>query len=68
MKLFADLTDREREVLKLVASGKRNREIAEALFLSEQTVKNHMSNIVFKLQANDRTEPVLYATRHSLVE
>jgi DNA-binding NarL/FixJ family response regulator len=68
MAVFADLTDREREVLKLLASGKRNREIAEELFISEKTVKNHISNILFKLQANDRTEAALYAAKHGLVE
>jgi len=68
MRVFADLTDREREILKLVASAKSNREIAEELFISEKTVKNHISNILFKLQANDRTEAALYAVKHGLVE
>lgn len=68
LEVFADLTDREREVLKLVASAKTNREIAEELFISEKTVKNHISNILFKLQANDRTEAALYAARHGLVD
>lgn len=68
MEKFADLTDREREVLKLVASAKTNREIAESLFISEKTVKNHISNILFKLQANDRTEAALYAAKHGLIE
>ncbi len=68
MEAFAQITDREREVLKLVASGKRNREIADALFISEKTVKNHISNILFKLQANDRTEVALYAAKHGLVD
>jgi len=68
LAVFADLTDREREVLKLVALAKSNREIAEALFISEKTVKNHISNILFKLQANDRTEAALYAAKHGLVE
>jgi DNA-binding NarL/FixJ family response regulator len=68
MEKFADLTDREREVLKELASGKRNSQIAEALFISEKTVKNHVSNILFKLQANDRTEAALYAARHGLVD
>lgn len=68
MEAFADLTDREREVLKLLASGKRNNEIAEKLFISEKTVKNHVSSILFKLHANDRTEAALYATKHGLVE
>ncbi|MCL4499223.1 MAG: response regulator transcription factor [Chloroflexi bacterium] len=68
MEVFADLTDREREVLKLLASSKHNNEIAEALFISEKTVKNHVSNILFKLQANDRTEAALYAAKHGLVD
>lgn len=68
MKVFADLTEREREILKLLASAKTNREIAEELFISEKTVKNHISNILFKLQANDRTEAALYAAKHGLVE
>jgi len=68
MEMFADLTDREREVLKEVASGKSNKEIAETLFISEKTTKNHISNILFKLQANDRTEAALYAAKHGLVD
>lgn len=68
MKVFADLTDREREILKLVALAKSNKEIAQELFISEKTVKNHISNILFKLQANDRTEAALYAAKHGLVE
>lgn len=68
LEMFADLTDREREVLKLIAQSKRNSEIAEVLFISEKTVKNHVSNILFKLQANDRTEAALYAAKHGLVE
>jgi len=68
MEVFADLTDREREILKLVANAKSNKEIAEELFISEKTVKNHISNILFKLQANDRTEAAIYAARHGLVD
>ena len=68
MQMFAELTDREREVLKLVAAAKSNKGIAEELFISEKTVKNHISNILFKLQANDRTEAALYAAKHGLVE
>jgi DNA-binding NarL/FixJ family response regulator len=68
MEVFADLTDREKEILKLLAVGKRNKEIAEELFISEKTVKNHISNILFKLQANDRTEAAIYATKHGLIE
>jgi DNA-binding NarL/FixJ family response regulator len=47
--VFSELTEREREVLKLVAEGKRNREIGEALFITEKTVKNHISSILAKL-------------------
>jgi DNA-binding NarL/FixJ family response regulator len=68
MQVFAELTDREREILKLVATAKSNKQIAEELFISEKTVKNHISNILFKLQANDRTEAALYAAKHGLVE
>ncbi|HZO91353.1 MAG TPA: response regulator transcription factor [Chthonomonadaceae bacterium] len=68
LKLFSELTDREIEVLKEVATGKRNREIAEALYISEKTVKNHISNILFKLQVNDRTEAAMLAARHGLTE
>lgn len=68
MKLFSELTDREIEVLKEVATGKRNREIADTLFISEKTVKNHISNILMKLQVNDRTEAAMMAARGGLVE
>jgi len=67
LSLFSELTEREVEVLKEVATGKRNREIAEALFISEKTVKNHISNILFKLQVNDRTEAAMLAARGGLV-
>jgi two-component system response regulator DegU len=59
----ATLSPRELDVLALVATGSRNREIAEALGLSEQTVKNHMSSIFHKLGVPNRTRAVLYATR-----
>ncbi|MCC6446654.1 MAG: response regulator transcription factor [Armatimonadetes bacterium] len=65
--IFSELTGREIEVLKLLAEGKRNREIAEDLFISEKTVKNHVSNIFYKLQVNDRTEAALFAARQGLV-
>ncbi len=68
LKLFSELTDREIEVLKEVATGKRNREIAETLFISEKTVKNHLSNILAKLQVNDRTEAAMLAARGGLIE
>jgi DNA-binding NarL/FixJ family response regulator len=66
LRLYAQLTDREREVLKLLAQGKRNREIAEELFIAEKTVKNHVSNILWKLECNDRTQAALFATRIKL--
>jgi DNA-binding NarL/FixJ family response regulator len=65
--LLSTLTDREMEVLRLVASGKRNKEIADELFLSEKTVKNHLSNILYKLQVNTRTEAALLAVQQGLV-
>lgn len=68
LKLFSELTDREIEVLKEVATGKRNREIAASLFISEKTVKNHISSILMKLQVNDRTEAAMIAARGGLVE
>jgi DNA-binding NarL/FixJ family response regulator len=62
------LSDRELEVLKLVAQGRNNRETAEALHLSENTVKNHVSNILDKLQVRNRLDAVLYAMRAKLFE
>jgi DNA-binding NarL/FixJ family response regulator len=67
-EVFAELTRREMEVLELVGKGLRNREIAERLFLSEKTVKNHISSIFMKLQVNDRTEAALLAARHGLTD
>ncbi|MEV8537156.1 response regulator transcription factor [Streptomyces sp. NPDC051211] len=57
------LTDREREVLSLIADGRSNREIARALVLSEKTVKTHVSNILMKLDLADRTQAALWAVR-----
>lgn len=62
------LSEREREIVQLVASGYRNKEIGEKLFISPQTVKNHMHNIFDKLGVSDRLELVLYAIHHRLVE
>lgn len=67
LKVFSELTDREREVLRLIGNAKRNRDIAQELFISEKTVKNHVSNILWKLQVNDRTEAALFAARQGLV-
>ena len=62
------LTEREREVLALIARGRSNREIARALVLSEKTVKTHVSNILMKLDLADRTQAALWAVRHGLTD
>jgi DNA-binding NarL/FixJ family response regulator len=62
------LTKRELEVLRLVATGMNNREIARQLFISESTVKNHMRNIMEKLQLHSRMEAVMYAVRKNLLD
>lgn len=63
---LAGLTAREEEILKLLATGESNREIAKRLFISEQTVKNHLANIFRKLQVNDRTKAALLAVKLGL--
>jgi DNA-binding NarL/FixJ family response regulator len=65
-QLFAQLTRREAEVLELLAAGLPNRQIAQRLYLAEKTVRNHVSVILSKLHANDRTEAALIAARHGL--
>jgi len=62
------LSEREREVVNLVTQGFRNKEIADRLCISEQTVKNHLHNIFDKLGVSDRLELALYALHHRLVE
>lgn len=62
------LTDREIEVLKLLAKGMLNKEIANALFISEKTVKNHISSIFRKLDVQDRTQAAVYAIKNKIVE
>ena len=62
------LTDRELEVLNLVARGLNNREIARDLYISENTVKNHVRNILEKLQLHSRMEAVMYAVREKLLD
>ncbi len=66
--LYDDLTPRELEVLKLIAEGLANREIAEELTISEKTVKNHINNIFSKLHINDRSQAILYAIRKGLAK
>ena len=61
------LTEREMDVLRLIARGHSNREIAEALIISEKTVKTHVSNILSKLHLADRTQAAIYALRQRLV-
>jgi two-component system NarL family response regulator len=62
------LTEREMEVLKHVARGMNNRDIAKELFISENTVKNHVRNILEKLQIHSRMEAVMIAVREKLIE
>jgi len=66
--LIDDLTPREEEVLELIAKGWSNKAIAEALTLSEKTVKNHINNIFSKLHVCDRSQAMLYAIRQGLVK
>ena len=67
-QLYEDLTAREREVLMLIAKGKSNKEIADELFITLKTVKTHVSNILAKLQVEDRTQAAIYAFQHHLAE
>jgi two-component system response regulator DegU len=62
------LTQREMEILKLMAEGKSNRTIGETLFISEKTVKNHVSSILGKLSVDDRTQAVITAAKRSWVK
>jgi two-component system, NarL family, response regulator LiaR len=64
---FTELSERELEVLKLIADGKSNAEMAEMLVLSEKTIKGHVSNILSKLQLADRTQAAVYAWRQGVV-
>ena len=63
----AELSDREIEVLKLIANGKDNAQIARELFISPKTVKNHISNILMKLQIDNRIQAAVYAVRSGIV-
>lgn len=66
--LHEDLTNREQEVLLLIAEGKSNQEIADALFITLKTVKTHVSNILSKLEVEDRTQATIYAFKHGLIK
>lgn len=65
--LHEELTDRELEVLLLMAEGKTNQDIANTLFIALKTAKTHVSNILSKLEVSDRTQAVIYAFEHQLV-
>ncbi|QDY44950.1 response regulator transcription factor [Planococcus glaciei] len=65
--LHEDLTDREMEILLLLANGYTNQEIADELFIALKTVKTHVSNLLSKLEVHDRTQAVIYAFQHKLV-
>jgi DNA-binding NarL/FixJ family response regulator len=67
-ELYEDLTNRENEVLQLIAQGRSNQEIADELFITLKTVKTHVSNILAKLQVEDRTQAAIYAFKHHLVQ
>lgn len=62
------LTAREMEILKLIADGKSNKVIAEELFITIKTVKTHITNILSKLDVEDRTQAAVYAHRHKLIQ
>jgi DNA-binding NarL/FixJ family response regulator len=66
--LLAELTKREVEVLKEIAKGKSNKEIATSLFITEKTVKTHVSNLLSKLELADRTQAALFAVKNHLVD
>jgi two-component system nitrate/nitrite response regulator NarL len=66
-RVFEELSQREVEILKLLAVGKRNTEIAEELFISPHTVRNHISNILAKLQISNRMEATVYAIKNRIV-
>ena len=65
--LHEDLTEREHEVLLLMAEGKTNQDIADTLFIALKTAKTHVSNILSKLEVSDRTQAVIYAFEHKMV-
>jgi NarL family two-component system response regulator LiaR len=64
---FTELSEREFDVLRLIAAGRSNTEIAEALVISENTVKTHISNLLKKLHLDDRTQAAVYAWQQGIV-
>jgi len=67
MEVFQPLTDREMEILRFIARGMSNKEIAKSLHISQQTVKNHMTSILRKLAVNDRTQAAVYALKRGWI-
>jgi len=67
-ELHEALTNRENEVLQLIAQGRSNQEIANQLFITLKTVKTHVSNVLAKLEVEDRTQAAIYAFKHHLVK
>lgn len=67
LSLETDLTDREKEILKLVGKGMSNKEISKALYISEGTVKNYISNLYSKLEVDDRSKLTLYAIKNECI-
>ncbi|WP_313628869.1 response regulator transcription factor [Enterococcus italicus] len=66
--LHDELTNREKEVLQLISNGKSNQEIADELFITLKTVKTHVSNILSKLEVEDRTQAAIYAFKHGYIK
>ena len=65
---MAELTKREQQILKLISEGNTNKQIAKTLSISEQTIKNHVSAILRKLNANDRAHAVVLAIKNGLIK
>jgi DNA-binding NarL/FixJ family response regulator len=68
MVLLGDLTERERQILQLLAAGKRNDDIAAELFISPQTVQTHVRNILGKLRVHSKLEAVAFAVKHGAIQ
>jgi len=65
---MATLTEREREIITLIGEGLKNKQIADRLFISETTVRHHLTSIFAKLEVSDRLELIIYAFRHNLAQ